>query len=103
MENVGFYTDLFGYDEDEDAVLTQLKRGEFVTIQFVPCETLAGIPLSEYHALVATAQLATEYRAQVDILKTELEWAQAHPFWPANTLGATALGLNWIPPRFRLP
>lgn len=70
MENADFYTELFGYDEDGDgAVPARLKRGEFATIHFIEYGTLACIPLAEYHALVATAQLATEYRAQVDILK----------------------------------
>lgn len=74
MENADFYTDLFGYDENGSGDMpAQLKNGEFVTIHFVQYGTLAGIPLAEYHALVATAQLATNYRAQVDILKAELE------------------------------
>lgn len=79
MENADFYTELFGYDEDEDGdVPARLKNGEFVTIHFLEYGTLACIPLSEYHALVATAQLATEYRAQVDILKETVETMMVH-------------------------
>lgn len=71
MNDASFYTELFGYDEDGEAppVPARLKNGEFVTIHFLEYGTLAGIPLPEYHALVATAQLATSYRSQVDILK----------------------------------
>lgn len=74
MENADFYTELFGYDEDGDgSVPAQLKNGEFVTIHFIEYGTLAGIPMDDYHILVAIAKLATEYRSQVDILKSELE------------------------------
>lgn len=67
------YAELF---DQPDYDLPALASGEIVTFHLWQYGTLAGIPIDEYHALVATAQLATEYRAQVDILKEIVESQQ---------------------------
>lgn len=67
-------TDVYNalFANDEPLPVPAWTQGEFVTVHFMEYGTLACIPIDIYHNLIATARLATNYRAQVDILKTEL-------------------------------
>ncbi len=68
-------TDVYNalFANDEPLPVPAWTQGEFVTVHFIEYGTLACIPIDIYHNLIAAAHLATSYRAQVDILKTELE------------------------------